>query len=187
MKKTVVVTEHGVRANRIDCAAANRRALNRLLRRAKDGTTLVFPEGDYYVAASKLGGISIAHKQGVTLRGENAALINTSYSPAPAASLLHYPKSSLLSVRSSKDVTIKGLTLDYAAHTSVSGVITEIRGGSAVFRAYDGGLRPLHLRHLRLPRADASKRRGADRARRAPPLLPERVRVRHRRRHRFRV
>ncbi|MGN1249096.1 MAG: hypothetical protein ACI4XW_03385, partial [Candidatus Spyradocola sp.] len=133
---TVIVTEHGVTANSPDHAAANRRALNRMLRWARPGTTLVFPEGDYYVAASRLGGVTIAHKHGITLRGDNAALLNASYSPA-SASLPTYQTSSLLAVRSSTDVTIEGLTLDYAQHASVSGAITEIRGGTAIFRAYD--------------------------------------------------
>ena len=133
----VVVTERGVVADSVQSAAHNRRALNRILRWAGPDTTLVFPEGDYYIAASPLGGVCIAGKEGIALRGEGARLINTSYTPYSAASAAHYQDSSLIAVRSARDVTIEGLTLDYVSPTSVSGVITQTQGSSAVFAAYE--------------------------------------------------
>lgn len=134
---TVVVTEHGVVAGSRDCAKSNRKALNRITRWAKEGTTIVFPEGEYYLSASKLGGISIANKKDLTLRGENAVLINTSYSPYFVASQFHYQESNFIRVRNAENITIAGLTFDYENPTCVSGVITEAGTSRVVFQPYD--------------------------------------------------
>lgn len=134
---TVVVTERGVVADSRDCAESNRKALNRILRWARKGTTVVFPEGDYYISASQLGGISLSNKKEITLRGENAVLINTSYSPYNVASLLNYQESNLISVHNAENITIEGLTFDYESPTCVSGVITKAGNGLIFFEAYD--------------------------------------------------
>ena len=80
---TVVVTEHGVTANHPDCTAANRRALGGILLWARPGTTLVFPEGEYYVAASGLGGVTATQNRftdcpaGLSIRGAQTVTTDT--------------------------------------------------------------------------------------------------------------
>ena len=121
----VRVTDRGVVAGDPQAAEANTKALNRMLLFAHKGTTLVFEPGDYYVAAGKTGGLTLLHKNGVTLKGEEGAtLINTTYSPYKLPGDFAYMDSGLINLVGGRDIRIEGLAFDYRAVTSVTGVIT---------------------------------------------------------------
>ncbi len=130
-------TAHGVVADDPSAAKKNTKALNSLIKNAEDGTVIELPKGDYYIAASLSGGIIIDNKSNLTIKGDGACIINTSFSPDYFADVSHYMDSNIFVMKSSKNITIEGISLDYEKHTNICGVATDTGNGLLTLEAYD--------------------------------------------------
>lgn len=136
-KTTIVVTEHGVVANDRDYADKNTKAINRIIRSAKKGTTIVFPKGNYYISSSLRGGISISNKTDITLQGTDACIINTSFSPEYVEKPDHYMDSNIFLINNSENITIEGISVDYEKRTNICGVVVQTGDGQLALKAYE--------------------------------------------------
>ena len=134
---TIDVTKHGVVANDRNSADENTKKINRIIRNAKKGDTIVFPKGDYYVASTQTsGGLTVYKKSDITIKGTDACIINTSFSPYYAAQPTHYMDSNIFVIRNSDSITLEGISVDYDQHTNISGVVVETADGQLALKAY---------------------------------------------------
>ncbi len=143
--KQVTVTEHGVTADSLDSAKANTAALNKLISSCSEGTVIKFPSGKYYLESNR-GCIRIANKKMLTLMGEDAVIINTSFDPAVAVTDETYHSSMTVDIYGSENILVEGLSFDYYRYTQVSGKIVEKDAGKTVIeldsRYIDGSDKP---------------------------------------------
>ena len=122
----ITVTDLGVVANDISAASSNGTKLKNSMSSCSDGTTYVFPEGTYYVdsSAGTLGfggkGMILSGKNNITLRGQNATIVNTSYDNTNKS---YSTNSGIIVASNCSNLTIEGLNFDYQDFTSVQGVI----------------------------------------------------------------
>ena len=129
----ITVTDLGVVANDISAASSNGTKLKNSMSSCSDGTTYVFPEGTYYVdsSAGTLGfggkGMILSGKNNITLRGQNATIVNTSYDNTNKS---YSTNSGIIVASNCSNLTIEGLNFDYQDFTSVQGVIESKGSGS---------------------------------------------------------
>ncbi|MBQ5596896.1 MAG: hypothetical protein IIU66_00205, partial [Clostridia bacterium] len=129
----ITVTDLGVVANDISAASSNGTKLKNSMSSCSDGTTYVFPEGTYYVdsSAGTLGfggkGMILSGKNNITLRGQNATIVNTSYDNTNKS---YSTNSGIIVASNCSNLTIEGLNFDYQDFTSVQGVIESKGNGS---------------------------------------------------------
>ena len=129
----ITVTDLGVVANDISAASSNGTKLKNSMSSCSDGTTYVFPEGTYYVdsSAGTLGfggkGMILSGKNNITLRGQNATIVNTSYDNTNKS---YSTNSGIIVASNCSNLTIEGLSFDYQDFTSVQGVIESKGSGS---------------------------------------------------------
>ena len=76
---TIDVTSLGVVANDISAASSNASKLSSSMSTCSKGTTFYFPNGTYYIAPSSSSGMILSNKSNITLEGDNATIVNTSY------------------------------------------------------------------------------------------------------------
>lgn len=131
--------DYGLIKNDINAAAKNTKALNRLIKSAVSSTKINFSNGTYYFAADYLGGIKINNKKNISLCGDNTVFVNTTFSPLDVKTT-NYNKSNILHLSKSQDITISGITFDYAAHTNVCGEVIKSDNISTYFKVYDSFL-----------------------------------------------
>ena len=137
VKTTVNVVDKGVKANDVSAADRNLTLINRLISSAGEYTEIYFPAGTYYIAPTRLsGGIRLEGKKNILLRGENATLVNTSYSSRNGKNTAFYNTGNLLRTYGCENVTVEGLTLDYLVHTTAEGTVEKIEGGYTYIRLY---------------------------------------------------
>lgn len=137
VKTTVNVVDKGVKANDVSAADRNLTLINRLISSAGEYTEIYFPAGTYYIAPTRLsGGIRLEGKKNILLRGENATLVNTSYSSRNGKNTAFYNTGNLLRAYGCENVTVEGLTLDYLVHTTAEGTVEKIEGGYTYIRLY---------------------------------------------------
>lgn len=129
----ITVTDLGVVANDISAASSNGTKLKNSMSSCSDGTTYVFPEGTYYIesSAGTLGigakGMILDGKDNITLRGQNATIVNTSYDNTNKS---YSYDSGIIMASNCSNLTIEGLSFDYQDFTSVQGVIESKGSGS---------------------------------------------------------
>ena len=129
----ITVTDLGVVANDISAASSNGTKLKNSMSSCSDGTTYVFPEGTYYIESSAgiLGigakGMILDGKDNITLRGQNATIVNTSYDNTNKS---YSTNSGIIVASNCSNLTIEGLSFDYQDFTSVQGVIESKGAGS---------------------------------------------------------
>lgn len=129
----ITVTDLGVVANDISAASSNGTKLKNSMSSCSDGTTYVFPEGTYYIESSAgiLGiggkGMILSGKNNITLRGQNATIVNTSYDNTNKS---YSTNSGIIVASNCSNLTIEGLNFDYQDFTSVQGVIESKGSGS---------------------------------------------------------
>ena len=135
---TIDVTSLGVVANDISAASSNASKLKSSMSSCSDGTTYYFPNGTYYIAPSSSwlssSGMVLSGKNNITLEGDNATIVNTSYDNTSKSQ-----QSGTFMVKASNctNLTIKGLNFDYQDYTSVSGTITATAGDSITIQLDD--------------------------------------------------
>lgn len=132
-KTTINVTEHGVSAGNLSAASENTKKLNKLINDAAENTVLSFPKGVYYLD----GSIVLQGKKNITLKGDSARLINTSYNPADGADSTKYTKSNIIGLSGCENITIDGFSADYLFHTSADGVIKSHENGKTYVTVFD--------------------------------------------------
>ncbi len=142
----VKVTDCGVKADDFDSAKANTAALDKLIKSCPEGSTIRFPSGKYYLESSR-GCIKIANKKMLTLIGEDAVIINTSFDPTVAVTDKTYHNSMTVDIYGSENILIEGLSFDYYRYTQVCGKIVEKDAGKTVIeldsRYIDGSDKPV--------------------------------------------
>ena len=135
---TIDVTSLGVVANDISAASSNASKLNSSMSSCSNGTTYYFPNGTYYISPSSSwlssSGMVLSGKSNITLEGDNATIVNTSYDNTSKSQ-----QSGTFMVKASNctNLTIKGLNFDYQDYTSVSGTITATAGDSITIQLDD--------------------------------------------------
>ncbi len=122
----ITVTDLGVVANDISAASSNGTKLKNSMSSCSDGTTYVFPKGTYYVDSSA-GTLKFGGKNNITLRGQNATIVNTSYDNTNKR---YSTNSGIIVASNCSNLTIEGLNFDYQDFTSVQGVIESKGSGS---------------------------------------------------------
>ena len=131
---TIDVTSFGVVANDILAASSNASKLSSSMSTCSKATTFYFPNGTYYIAPSSSSGMILSNKSNITLEGDNATIVNTSYDNTKKSQ-----QSNTFMVKASNctNLTIKGLNFDYQDYTSVSGTITATAGDSITIQLDD--------------------------------------------------
>lgn len=132
-KTTINVTEHGVSAGNLSAASENTKKLNKLINDAAENTVLSFPKGVYYLD----GSIVFQGKKNITLKGDDARLINTLYNPADGANSTKYTKSNIIGLSGCENITIDGFSADYLFHTSADGIIKSHENGKTYVTVFD--------------------------------------------------
>ena len=110
----------------------------------QDSTKGTF-SGKYYFASDR-GCISIASKKSLSLVGDNAVIINTSFDPTVPVTDKTYHDSMTVDIYNSENIRIEGLDFDYYRYTQVCGTIVEKDTGKTVIevdpRFIDGTDKP---------------------------------------------
>ncbi len=125
------VTKHGIIPNSQDSAASNTRKMSSLLRKAKSGDVIFFPEGDYYFE-SRFGCLNLSGAENITLEGENATVINSSYDPTLKRNISSAGKSVTVNLTDCSNITFKNLSFDYARYTQVCGKVASVSAGRTI-------------------------------------------------------
>lgn len=143
--KQVSVADYGVVADSFESAKANTGALKKLIKSCPEGSTINFSSGKYYFASDR-GCISIASKKSLSLVGDNAVIINTSFDPTVPVTDKTYHDSMTVDIYNSENIRIEGLDFDYYRYTQVCGTIVEKDTGKTVIevdpRFIDGTDKP---------------------------------------------
>lgn len=138
---TINVTDLGVVANDKSAASTNASKLKTSMSSCSSGTTYYFPEGTYYIASSYsvLGGsgMILSGKDDITLLGDNATIVNTSYDNTAKSTSSGYYSSGIVMATNCKNLTIEGLNFDYLDYTEVSGTIVSKTGDSVTIQLDD--------------------------------------------------
>lgn len=125
--------ENGVVTSDVNAAAENTKQINRLIEGLKNGDSLYFPEGVYYIEASeKNGGIKIDKKKNIKITSDNATLINVSYSPHNKED--KYYTSNVFDVSESENISIEGVNIDYINHVNACGEVVKTDGVSTYIK-----------------------------------------------------
>ena len=133
---TVYLKDKGLESDKIESAKKNTDIINKAIKNADENTTIIIPDGTYYIKSR----ITFSNKQNIILCGDkDSRLINTAYSPIVPSDKpqITYTRSNIFAIEKSNNVTVSNLTLDYAKHSTVDGVITSIQNGKTYFQAYD--------------------------------------------------
>ncbi len=137
IKHTVNLKDNGIIADDIQKAKENTKIINNAIRKADEFTKIIIPDGTYYIDCN----IKFSGKKNIILCGsDNTTLINTAYEPIKKNDLMPMltgKKSNIFFVENGNNVVISRLTLDYLYHTTLDGVITDIKNGKTYFKAYN--------------------------------------------------
>ena len=116
-------------------ASANTLALDAAISSAKESTTLLVGEGNYYFSSVSFFGdrftIAVSNKKDLTIRGEagQTTFINTSYSPKERCNPDTYMASNFFLITGSEEIAIEGIAFDYLSPTNLSAEVTEVSDG----------------------------------------------------------
>ena len=116
----------------VDAADENTETLNKIIKKAKDGTKIILPQGTYYFGAP----IKVSQKSNLTISGggKGAAFINTSYEPYGAKDTRK--TSNIFAIYGCANLRIENISFDYMSWVSAEGIITEQTKDTTTFRLH---------------------------------------------------
>ncbi len=136
VKYSVNLGDKGIVCDDIQKAKHNREIINKAIKNADEFTSIVFPDGTYFID----GSIYFSGKQNIILCGSgDTTLINSSYKPIKQGDLPQstYQNSNIFFIEKCGNITVSDLTVDYINPTTLDGVITRVENGKTYFKAYD--------------------------------------------------
>ncbi len=133
VKHTVEPTDIALTPDSPEHAEANAKALNEVIKRAKNSTRIILPSGKFYIGAP----LTITDKSDITItsEGDGALLINTAYSPFPHEDASK--TSNIFNLISCNNMRIQNIAFDYQSYVSADGVIISHSAGRTYFRLFE--------------------------------------------------
>ncbi|MBR5307477.1 MAG: hypothetical protein IKU43_01795 [Clostridia bacterium] len=127
--KTVEVSGIVTSSTDTKTAEKNSKAIEDAIKSADKNTAILLPDG----VIAFCGPLDIKNKTNIAIRGgKDTELLNVSYDSMKYSG----EKANVFKIRDSSNIFIENIAVDFLAHTTADGVITEIKNGRTYFEIY---------------------------------------------------